>query len=183
MDCSTTSLKKHKLGIVNIHRELKDIWISTQKVNVISEIYNKRFFNLQTGEPLEKRSRHASRDSVGSVNEEVHQLIGGRIVGQPIYIQIKRSDDGTASNRRCFFCVWYHHSFNVWWAIFSLILAKLKFVNVDKSFEEKFRANFFRTLVVQGAVEGTRLVQLRLFTFLMKSFFFFHLDIYVYSGG
>uniref|UniRef100_A0AAF5PZP0 CTF/NF-I domain-containing protein n=1 Tax=Wuchereria bancrofti TaxID=6293 RepID=A0AAF5PZP0_WUCBA len=68
-------------------------------------------------EPLEKRSRHASRDSVGSVNEEVHQLIGGRIVGQPIYIQIKRSDDGTASNRR--------------------------------------------TLVVQGAVEGTRLVQLR----------------------
>ncbi|KAM3718887.1 Nuclear factor 1 C-type [Dirofilaria immitis] len=69
------------------------------------------------GEPLEKRSRHASRDSVGSVNEEVHQLIGGRIVGQPIYIQIKRSEDGTASNRR--------------------------------------------TLVVQGAVEGTRLVQLR----------------------
>ncbi|OZC06481.1 MH1 domain protein [Onchocerca flexuosa] len=70
-----------------------------------------------TGEPLEKRSRHASRDSVGSVNEEVHQLIGGRIVGQPIYIQIKRSEDGTASNRR--------------------------------------------TLVVQGAVEGTRLVQLK----------------------
>ncbi|KAL3995592.1 Nuclear factor I protein pre-N-terminus family protein [Acanthocheilonema viteae] len=70
-----------------------------------------------TSEPLEKRSRHASRDSVGSVNEEVHQLIGGRIVGQPIYIQIKRSDDGTASNKR--------------------------------------------TLVVQGAVEGTRLVQLR----------------------
>uniref|UniRef100_A0A915PDX3 CTF/NF-I domain-containing protein n=1 Tax=Setaria digitata TaxID=48799 RepID=A0A915PDX3_9BILA len=70
-----------------------------------------------TGEPMEKRSRHASRDSVGSVNEEVHQLIGGRIVGQPIYIQIKRSENGTASNRR--------------------------------------------TLVVQGAVEGTRLVQLR----------------------
>lgn len=40
---------------------------------------------------------------MGSVNEEVHQLIGGRIVGQPIYIQIKRSDDGTASNRRYFF--------------------------------------------------------------------------------
>uniref|UniRef100_A0A915ANP4 CTF/NF-I domain-containing protein n=1 Tax=Parascaris univalens TaxID=6257 RepID=A0A915ANP4_PARUN len=49
-------------------------------------------------EPVEKRSRHASRDSVGSVNEEVHQLVGSRVVGQPIHVHIKRdaNDSGTA---------------------------------------------------------------------------------------
>ncbi|VDK45587.1 unnamed protein product [Anisakis simplex] len=35
------------------------------------------------GEPLEKRRRHASRDSAGSLNEEIHQLVsGGGAIGQ-----------------------------------------------------------------------------------------------------
>ncbi|MFH4977551.1 hypothetical protein AB6A40_004260 [Gnathostoma spinigerum] len=50
-------------------------------------------------DPPEKRSRHTSRDSTGSVNEEVHQLVGSRIVGQPIQIHVKRdqSDNGQES--------------------------------------------------------------------------------------
>ncbi|KHN87966.1 Nuclear factor 1 C-type [Toxocara canis] len=52
--------------------------------------------NADIDEPLEKRSRHASRDSVGSVNEEVHQLVGSRVVGQPIHVHIKRDANSSA---------------------------------------------------------------------------------------
>ncbi|VDN04205.1 unnamed protein product [Thelazia callipaeda] len=53
-----------------------------------------------TGETTKKRSRHASHDSVGSVNEEIHQLIGRRTISHPIYINMKKNGDSSGRDRR-----------------------------------------------------------------------------------